>query len=57
MHRRKLKIAEFDEKIFIGDGMKIERLEKLRDEKESKEIKIDNLKDTISKLIKNKKNV
>lgn len=30
---------------------------KLRDEKESKEIKIDNLKDTISKLIKNKKNV
>lgn len=30
---------------------------KLRDEKESKEIKIDNLKDTINKLIKNKKNV
>ena len=32
MYRRKLKIAEFDEKIFIGDSMKIERLEKLRDE-------------------------
>lgn len=30
---------------------------KLRDEKESKEVKIDNLKDTINKLIKNKKNV
>ena len=30
----KLKIAEFNEKIFfMGDDMKIERLEKLRDEK------------------------